>query len=94
MDPESGRITIDNVDITSVPISELRALISIIPQDPLLFSGTLLQNLDPTGVYGAEKILEVLERCGVRAAVMKRTGAWGEITRAHPQARIVIFIWM
>ena len=39
VEPESGRILIDGVDITSVPIASLRALISIIPQEPLLFSG-------------------------------------------------------
>lgn len=43
----SGQILIDNVDINSVQIEHLRSCITVIPQDPTIFSGTLRFNLDP-----------------------------------------------
>ncbi|CAA9999021.1 unnamed protein product [Nesidiocoris tenuis] len=42
-----GRIELDGVDTSEVPLQSLRSSISIIPQDPVLFDGTLRSNLDP-----------------------------------------------
>ncbi|KAF0691726.1 Aste57867_17102 [Aphanomyces stellatus] len=44
----TGRITIDGVDIASVSVTTLRSGLTIIPQDPVLFSGSIRLNLDPT----------------------------------------------
>ena len=43
----SGKILIDNVDISEIGLTRLRSALTIIPQDPVIFSGTLRSNLDP-----------------------------------------------
>ncbi|KAF0332845.1 ABC transporter, partial [Gigaspora margarita] len=43
----SGSIVIDNIDISTIGLKDLRSNITIIPQDPVLFNGTIRSNLDP-----------------------------------------------
>lgn len=62
LDPETGFIKIDDVDITSIGLKRLRQSITIIPQDPTLFSGTIRSNLDPYNEYSDSQIFEALLR--------------------------------
>lgn len=62
LDPETGYIKIDGVDITSIGLTTLRRAITIIPQDPTLFTGTIKSNLDLFDEYTDEQIFEALRR--------------------------------
>lgn len=58
----NGEILIDGIATNTVGLHELRKRISIIPQDPILFSGALRFNLDPFDQHADEKIWEALEQ--------------------------------
>ncbi|XP_058800144.1 ATP-binding cassette sub-family C member 4-like isoform X2 [Phymastichus coffea] len=68
-----GVIEIDGIDIEKIALENLRKSISIIPQDPVLFSGTLRHNLDPFNEFPDELLWKVLEEVELRDSV-KLTG--------------------
>lgn len=58
----SGSIKIDGVDLSKIGLHDLRSGISIIPQDPLLFSGTLRSNIDPFNLRTDLELYDALKR--------------------------------
>ena len=68
LDPETGSIHIDGVDITKIGLKNLRQAITIIPQDPTLFAGTIRSNLDPFGQYSDFAMFEALRRVNLIGA--------------------------
>jgi ATP-binding cassette subfamily C (CFTR/MRP) protein 4 len=64
-----GSVVIDNVDTKSIPLTELRSKITVIPQDPLLFLGSLRKNLDPFGQYHDHQLWTALDEFGLKELV-------------------------
>uniref|UniRef100_A0A668V5I2 ATP-binding cassette, sub-family C (CFTR/MRP), member 3 n=1 Tax=Oreochromis aureus TaxID=47969 RepID=A0A668V5I2_OREAU len=61
LEAAGGEITIDNVKISEIGLHDLRSKLTIIPQEPVLFSGTLRMNLDPFEKYSDEEVWKALE---------------------------------
>lgn len=57
-----GQIIIDHIDISAVGLDDIRRRISVIPQDPVLFAGTMRSNLDQFGDYSDIEIWHALEQ--------------------------------
>ncbi|XP_066545949.1 multidrug resistance-associated protein 1 isoform X1 [Amia ocellicauda] len=64
-----GEICIDGVDIAGLGLHDLRSRITIIPQDPVLFSGSLRMNLDPFDLYSDEEVWRSLELAHLKTFV-------------------------
>uniref|UniRef100_A0A2I3GMD5 ABC-type glutathione-S-conjugate transporter n=1 Tax=Nomascus leucogenys TaxID=61853 RepID=A0A2I3GMD5_NOMLE len=61
LEAAKGEIRIDGLNVADIGLHDLRSQLTIIPQDPILFSGTLRMNLDPFGSYSEEDIWWALE---------------------------------
>ncbi|XP_003374070.1 putative multi drug resistance-associated protein [Trichinella spiralis] len=69
VEPAGGSLLIDNTDITKIGLHDLRSRLTIIPQEPVLFCGTLRINLDPYEAYSDQDIWRNLERAHLKAFV-------------------------
>ena len=62
LEARSGSIHIDGIDISKINLHDLRSRLAIIPQDPVLFSGTVRSNLDAFNEHTDEELYDALER--------------------------------
>ena len=72
VEPCGGRVWLDGVDIGTLSLRNLRSRITCIPQDPILFSGDIRDNLDPFKEHGDEKLWFALEAVQLKAAVSEQ----------------------
>jgi ATP-binding cassette subfamily C (CFTR/MRP) protein 1 len=68
-----GSVTIDGVDLSTIPRQVLRERLTVIPQEPIFLKGTIRQNLDP---------LDLGENDSAAEGVLKKVGLWTIVTNA------------
>lgn len=71
IEADSGSIIIDGVDIQKIGLTDLRSRITIIPQDPVLFAGTVRDNLDPFSVCSDQELWSVIEKSSLKPFIAK-----------------------
>ncbi|XP_034841111.1 ATP-binding cassette sub-family C member 4-like [Maniola hyperantus] len=71
--PIDGHVYIDDVDTGEIALKELRSKISIIPQEPVLFSASLRYNLDPFDKYSDAEVWNALEQVELKQSVSSLT---------------------
>jgi ATP-binding cassette subfamily C (CFTR/MRP) protein 1 len=69
IEPDSGDISIDGIDIMPMGLADLRRRIAIIPQEPVLFKGTIRSNLDPFGQYSDKELWDALACANLKKVV-------------------------
>ncbi|GAA6040571.1 hypothetical protein JCM8097_005469 [Rhodosporidiobolus ruineniae] len=67
-EPASGSMIIDGLDISTLSLTHLRQHLTLVPQDPALFEGTLRSNLDPLGEHDDAELHLAIERVHLREA--------------------------
>lgn len=67
LEAQSGHINIDGLDISKLKLSVLRSRLVILPQEPVLFSGTIRSNLDPFGEHSDVELYRALEQVSLIA---------------------------
>ncbi|KAB2627658.1 ABC transporter C family member 12-like [Pyrus ussuriensis x Pyrus communis] len=70
---EKGRILIDSCDVSKFGLTDLRKVLSIIPQSPVLFSGTVRFNLDPFSEHTDADLWEALERAHLKDVIRRNS---------------------
>jgi ATP-binding cassette subfamily C (CFTR/MRP) protein 1 len=74
LEPFAGQIFIDGVDITTIGLADLRHKVTIVPQSPQMFEGSIRENIDPIGEHEDADIWAALEKSYLKEFVKEQPG--------------------
>jgi ATP-binding cassette subfamily C (CFTR/MRP) protein 1 len=74
IETRGGQITIDGVDVSTMPCTNVRSHLNVVPQDPLLMPGTIRFNIDPFRKASDEAIIQALERVRLWPTISEQGG--------------------
>uniref|UniRef100_A0A383WNY2 Uncharacterized protein n=1 Tax=Tetradesmus obliquus TaxID=3088 RepID=A0A383WNY2_TETOB len=83
---DKGTIKVDGVDVASLALRKLRPSLSIIPQEPVVFTGTVRTNLDPFGEFTDTAMWEVIKKANLESQVKSAGGLDGRVDGTGGQA--------
>ncbi len=83
----SGAILIGGVDVATIPLRQLRAMAAVVPQEPVMFAGSLRKNLDPAHERGAEALIAALSQARAGRGPAPVLPLFSPLTPAQPRAR-------
>ncbi|KAI8830970.1 hypothetical protein BC829DRAFT_449536 [Chytridium lagenaria] len=69
VEPHTGSITVDGIDLSQMGLATIRRRLQIIPQDPVLLSGTIRSNIDPENTFSDATLWESLDAVGLKAYI-------------------------
>ncbi len=88
LEAEEGKILIDDIDIGLIGLQDLRESITIVPQDPTLFTGTIRSNLDPFELFTDEDIYAALRKVQLIDAPSSTTTPSTPIIPSRPESAL------
>ena len=83
IESSQGQILIDGIDCRTLDLATLRAQLAIIPQEAVLFSGSIRTNLDPFENHSEEVVWDALRRCGLKSYVEGLPGQLSHVVEEH-----------
>lgn len=92
LDLDSGSISVDGVDLASLPRQEIRSRMIVVPQDPYLFDGSVRLNVDPSGELPDEAIEGALKKVQLWEAIHESGGLSARVTNdffSHGQKQLL-----